>query len=395
MIKMISTWNEKEYELPEFTDFLPIMEFAEKRFGMNFCNYKRTCADTRTVYNAMEFAIRAWRKLDKLDVLSDDDVHAKELMDNFIDNIPVSESDAMTECTNNVPAELYYESDWQEINKCFTKEAVYALFDCPILSDKQTDYYVNAWDEMFKSFHAAMDDFTTKKTETVTISVLKRSVAPIRKHPDKRVVKINFDTESIGLDPIYGNVGRVFISEDEITESKSNPKLCNVVLDANKTYSLSFGTSAENGRYLQMTGKTIAESNQTYVKAKQAAWVAARAKKHDTARIQQTENQNEKNNIVLLSLGKTGIKPVEMYSDRMQAVIGLRLERTIFGRIHFEANQLKDSMTNDKITYLPLSIDIKYPIRVRDATGKDYNLLLTGQEIVDANQAYAQEKWNR
>ena len=57
MIKMISTWDDKEYELPEFTDFLPIMDFAEKKFGMNFCNYKRTCADARTVYNAQSFAI--------------------------------------------------------------------------------------------------------------------------------------------------------------------------------------------------------------------------------------------------------------------------------------------------------------------------------------------------
>ena len=152
MIKMISKWDEKEYELPELSDFLLILNFAEKRFDMNFFEYKRICVDTRTIYNANNFAHNVLRKLKSLDNLSADDLQAKQMISDFLHHVPISYVDVEMEIDIKfVPVG----TPWNEFDKYHTKENAYALFHCPILEDTQTDYFANAWDKAWNTFMTA------------------------------------------------------------------------------------------------------------------------------------------------------------------------------------------------------------------------------------------------
>lgn len=394
MIRMVSTWDKKEYNVAEVSDFLPVMKFAKGFFCIDFQEYCSKSDDVRKVYLAYNFALNLLDALnDCTDVYGTKVRNGKEMIQNFINHVPASKDDVTTECMKSVPDSLDYSTDWDEIEKYFTKEAVYALFNRPILGNEQAAYYVNAWNE---AFNTAMQEHTSKAEETVMVLVPKANIKSVKNAPDKAAIKIGLNINSLGLDSNYRTIGHLFVKKDELKDSTSCPKFACVVMNASKMYSISVGNSAKNRRYFEMTGKSVAESNQSYMNARNRKFAQIKESERENKMIQQSMNAEKQTqiakDIIMLPLGKGGIIPIKNQPDHMKATIGLKSGYGKFGRIYFSAKLLKDSTLNDNVTFLPLGYDMKYPIKIRDYSGKERTVMMTGKEIVDANRAYLNKK---
>ena len=277
MQKIVSELNQNEYNVSDVSDFMKIKDFAKEKLQKDlderlqkpyeaFDAYKKCAYSKYFVEDVLE------EMKERTSELSYDDVQkGTDMARDFLDNMPVSLSDAV---------DAFYAADEDMCDRDDTyREYGGGSLPNPVLSDREYDEWEqNFANDMNKALGIESDkqqDKTSEKSddtkdvaETKSTSNTKSVMLPISKSLIKTVKnKPDVKHASIGLNSEHGEFGRMFFPEKVLKNSKTNPNIAYLPMNADKPYRVTFGNSRDNQETVMMTGKEIADANHSYMKA--------------------------------------------------------------------------------------------------------------------------------
>ena len=274
MQKIVSDFNQKEYNVSDASDFVKIKDFAKEKLQKDLDErlqkrYEESSGGFLR-YDFCEYLAEDVLKeiKERTSELSYDDVQkGTDVARDFLDNMPTCESYADDRYWGSYDDDFYREYNG------------FGSLPNPVLSDEQ----YNQWEQSFEDDinklmgiesnkqqdkTSEKSDNTKEVAEAKNTSNTKRVMLPISKSLIKTVKnKPDVKHESIGLNSEHGEFGRMFFPEKVLKNSKTNPNVAYLPMNADKQYRVTFGNSKDNQETVMMTGKEIADANHSYMKA--------------------------------------------------------------------------------------------------------------------------------
>lgn len=290
METITSKYNDVEYKVADFDDFLAIIEVAEK-LGMKLYDaFFNTLEPIYKVDLADDFAESVSIELDKCDYLHPGYIERNQKYIRwFREHLPKSESTVRQMVEWEMDDSKKYDDDYDDYgdyedytafadcndnyDNCDDEYKGYDYgygidmdqiirnkFNCPILSGGQMDNYLNRWET---DWNTGMAIVKSEKPADIILPIAKSYIKPYKSNPTTKMV-------CIGLTMGDTSFGYIYFDEYRILQSTENDKTAYIKMEPDKPYTVSIITKNRKRNNVKMTGSDIVKANKRYMATKRS-----------------------------------------------------------------------------------------------------------------------------